>query len=72
MLKPSGSPFVVAAVLAVVAGGGLLQAAAVRAESTPSAPEEDPVAAKAHFKSGKAYYDLGKYDEAIREFEAAY
>ena len=31
MLKPSGSPFVVAAVLAVVAGGGLLQAAAVRA-----------------------------------------
>jgi hypothetical protein len=72
MLKRSGSPLVVAAVLAVVAGGGLLQAPAVRAQSTPSAPEGDQVAAKSHFKSGKAYYDLGKYDEAIREFEAAY
>lgn len=28
--------------------------------------------AKAHYKTGTTYYDLGKFDEAIREFEAAY
>jgi hypothetical protein len=75
MIKRARSPFVVAvglAGLALLASGVMLHARAVRAESTPSGPGEDPVAAKAHFKSGKAYYDLGKYDEAIREFEAAY
>jgi hypothetical protein len=28
--------------------------------------------AKAHFKTGTTFYDLGKFDEAIREFESAY
>ena len=33
---------------------------------------EDKVAARAHWESGTKFYDLGKYDDAIREFEAAY
>lgn len=72
MIKRSRCPLAAAAVLL---GGVLLFASALHAETPTAATStagEDPTAAKAHFKSGKAYYDLGKYDEAIREFEAAY
>jgi len=37
-----------------------------------AAQAQDTASAKAHFKSGTTFYDLGKYDDAIREFEAAY
>ena len=35
-----------------------------RAENTASARE--------HYQRGTKFYDIGRYDEAIREFEAAY
>jgi tetratricopeptide (TPR) repeat protein len=39
---------------------------------TASAVAEDTAAAREHYQRGTAFYDLGKYQEAIREFEAAY
>jgi len=33
---------------------------------------EDVAAAREHYKKGTTYYDLGKYADAAREFEAAY
>ena len=33
---------------------------------------DSKTAAKEHFARGTSYYDLGKYDDAIKEFEAAY
>ena len=33
---------------------------------------EDKVAAREHWERGTTYYDLGKYDDAIKEFEQAY
>jgi tetratricopeptide (TPR) repeat protein len=33
---------------------------------------EDAVSAREHYQRGTSFYDLGKYAEAIREFEAAY
>jgi tetratricopeptide (TPR) repeat protein len=33
---------------------------------------ENPELAREHYMRGTSYYDLGKYQEAIREFEAAY
>ncbi|MES1205971.1 MAG: hypothetical protein ABUS79_08535, partial [Pseudomonadota bacterium] len=33
---------------------------------------EDKTAARDHWERGTKFYDLGKYDDAIREFEAAY
>ena len=41
------------------------------ARSTP-AHAEDKTAARDHWERGTKFYDLGKYDDAIREFEAAY
>lgn len=38
----------------------------------PPARAEDKAAAKDHWEKGTKFYDLGKYDDAIREFEAAY
>jgi len=33
---------------------------------------EDAASAREHYERGTKFYDIGKYDEAIREFEAAY
>src|SRR5439155_13145172 len=35
-------------------------------------PSDDAASAKEHYTKGTKLYDLGKYDEAIKEFEAAY
>jgi tetratricopeptide (TPR) repeat protein len=40
--------------------------------STSAAHAEDKNAARDHWERGTKYYDIGKYDEAIKEFEAAY
>jgi tetratricopeptide (TPR) repeat protein len=40
--------------------------------SAPAALAEDKTAARDHWERGTKFYDLGKYDDAIREFEAAY
>jgi hypothetical protein len=65
---------VLATMLATSLGGGLLlRAPGLHAEPrAATGATEDPTAARAHFKTGSTYYDLGKYDDAIREFEAAY
>jgi len=36
------------------------------------AAEDAAASAREHYQKGTAFYDLGKYDEAIKEFEAAY
>ncbi len=38
----------------------------------PVARAEDVAAAREHYKKGTTYYDLGKYADAAKEFEAAY
>src|SRR5262245_62111772 len=57
----------------------LLMAGAARATDAPApAPGAriggDPASAPAreHYQKGTAFYDLGRYQDAIREFEAAY
>ena len=60
-------PLVVVSALLLFALSGF--AATARAQAP--APE-DKTAAQEHYNSGTSYYDLGKYDDAIREFEAAY
>lgn len=57
-----------AAVTAVVLSLGL-SASSARAGKPAS---EDAAQAKEHYKRGTKLYDLGKYDEAIQEFEAAF
>jgi tetratricopeptide (TPR) repeat protein len=57
------------AVCATVLGALLLCAATARAQDKPVDPK---VAAKEHYAKGTSFYDLGRYDEAIKEFEAAY
>ncbi|MCA1665727.1 MAG: tetratricopeptide repeat protein, partial [Myxococcales bacterium] len=37
-----------------------------------SAPADDVDIAKAHFNTGEAYYDHGRFGDAAREFEEAY
>jgi tetratricopeptide (TPR) repeat protein len=44
--------------------------AGTAAAAPPSA--KDRKAAKAHFDQGRAYYEAGAYDDAIREYEAAF
>src|SRR5215471_3837463 len=48
--------------------------AATSVAALPARAAEDAAAASAreHYQKGTAYYDLGKYTEAIKEFEAAY
>ena len=53
----------------VVASALLLCAATARAQDKPVDPK---VAAKEHYTRGTSFYDLGRYDDAIKEFEAAY
>jgi tetratricopeptide (TPR) repeat protein len=36
------------------------------------AADGDATAAREHYEKGTKFYDIGKYEEAIREFEAAY
>jgi len=52
----------------LIATLSLLVASAAWAQAKP----DSKVAAKEHYVRGTSYYDLGKYDEAIKEFEAAY
>src|SRR3954447_6785015 len=49
---------------ALVVLGLLLACAAARADDVP--------AAAVHYEAGQKYYDQGRYDEAIGEYEAAY
>jgi hypothetical protein len=39
---------------------------------TGSARAENAASAREHYQRGTKFYDIGRYDEAIREFEAAY
>ena len=52
----------------VVLSAVLLCAATARAQEKP----DNKAAAKEHYNRGTSFYDLGKYEEAIKEFEAAY
>src|SRR4029077_3887996 len=47
----------------------LLCAATARAQDKPV---DIKAAAKDHYDRGRSFYDLGRYDDAIKEFEAAY
>jgi tetratricopeptide (TPR) repeat protein len=55
--------------LAVLGGVMLLCAGTAWAQDKPVDPK---VAAKEHYTRGTSFYDLGRYDDAIKEFEAAY
>src|SRR6185369_323115 len=37
-----------------------------------AAGADDTAAAREHYQKGTSYYDLGRYQDAIKEFEAAY
>jgi tetratricopeptide (TPR) repeat protein len=52
----------------LIATLSLLVASATWAQAKPDAK----AAAKEHYTRGTSYYDLGRYDDAIKEFEAAY
>lgn len=52
----------------LIATLSLLVASAAWAQAKP----DSKTAAKEHYARGTSYYDLGRYDDAIREFEAAY
>ena len=64
-----GRLFTLGAVFATVLGAVLLCAATAHAQDKPVDPK---VAAKEHYAKGTSFYDLGRYDEAAKEFEAAY
>jgi len=53
----------------VVVSAFLLCAATARAQEKPT---DTKAAAKEHYTRGTSFYDLGRYDDAIKEFEAAY
>jgi tetratricopeptide (TPR) repeat protein len=53
----------------------LLSCATAHAQTAPapaSAPADDVDIAKAHFNTGEAYYEHGRFVDAAREFEEAY
>jgi tetratricopeptide (TPR) repeat protein len=52
----------------LIATLSLLVASSAWAQAKP----DSKVAAKEHYARGTSYYDLGRYDDAIKEFEAAY
>src|SRR5262249_46509523 len=61
--------------LALVVAACLLLPQAALAQTTPPAQDrpQDPTAvARERYQKGTAYYDLGRYADAIRQFEAAY
>ena len=53
---------------ALIVALSLAAAPVARAQEKP----DSKTAAKEHYQRGTTYYDLGKYDDAIKEFEAAY
>src|SRR5689334_23276853 len=53
----------------VVVCAALLTTGAAQAQQPPA---DNKAAAKEHYTRGTSFYDLGRYDEAIKEFEAAY
>lgn len=53
-------------------GALIALAAALTAEGAARAAPENPAAAREHYDRGTKFYDIGRYDDAIREFEAAY
>jgi len=55
--------------LVAVAFAALLCAGTARAQDKPA---DAKAAAKEHYNRGTSYYDLQRYDDAIKEFEAAY
>ena len=54
----------------VVIALGLLVAGPALAQKPPTAQQKK--AAKAHFQQGKAFYEAGAWDDAIREYRKAY
>src|SRR6478736_4808170 len=56
------SPLAIAALLYASAAPAWAQAQAA----------DNKAAAKEHYTRGTSFYDLGRYDDAIKEFEAAY
>ena len=53
----------------VVVIAALLCAGTARAQDKPG---DAKAAAKEHYNRGTSFYDLGRYDDAVKEFEAAY
>src|SRR6478672_10614234 len=63
--------------IAVLAAVALFQATSAHAQDAAPGPgketsKDSKAAAKEHFQRGTSYYDLGRYADAIKEFEAAY
>jgi tetratricopeptide (TPR) repeat protein len=50
----------------------LIVAIAISTTTLPARAADDAASAREHYQKGTAFYDLGKYNEAIKEFEAAY
>jgi tetratricopeptide (TPR) repeat protein len=57
---------------AVVLGLALALAGGLGRADEPHALDEDVAIAKAHFNTGQAYYEHGRFVDAAREFEEAY
>jgi hypothetical protein len=51
---------------------GLAAGNAGRARAASAADDAATASLKKHYEQGAKYYNIGKYDEAIKEFEAAY
>ena len=72
--RPTRSTWHEAAASALIALAALSRR---RAPQTPQPPQAAPAGddvdiAKAHFNTGQAYYEHGRFDDAAREFEEAY
>src|SRR5262245_1500189 len=65
--------FAICAMAAVSAAGQFTAVGPAHAQAKESRDDKDAKAtAKEHYLRGTSFYDLGKYREAIAEFEAAY
>jgi hypothetical protein len=53
-------------------GVGLVVVCLLGTALASPARADDAASAREHYERGTKYYDIGKYDDAIREFEAAY
>src|SRR5690349_808743 len=56
----------------VVLGAALLAVGVAPARAQTKDSPDNKAAAKEHYARGTSFYDLGRYDDAIKEFEAAY
>src|SRR5262245_57208601 len=56
----------------LVACAALLCAGTARAQDKDARSSDNKTAAKEHYNRGTSFYDLGRYDDAVKEFEAAY